>query len=751
MRHTRRLLLVVLLTLVGAVAVVYQKKAVELKGSEPPAPKPIQSGFQATNSDWVLRKDDGKCPLYEVHAKEFRQVDDPDARIHLTGVRLQLFHKCGAEYDLVLSESAVADTTKETLFSEGDVEITLAVPVDESKKARLLAIRTSGVHVEIRSGKATTDKPVRFSFDLGDGEATGATYEPQTRHLTMHSNVKLRWLGKDPHAKPMFIEAGRLVYPENESKVYLSPWAKFRRDNLNLDSADAVITLEAGNIRLVEAQRARGTDQYPNRALAFGADAMVMQLTSTSQVENIKGNGHAKLQAESNTAQTDIETATIELDFETAGKESILKTATALGNTVVQSNPAARAGQMTPPMRVVRSEHVVARMRPGGEEMEIMETHSAGTLDLLPNHPSQPRRHLQADRMWLHFGGQNQLEKFRAVNVTTTTHKPLPASSKSKKELPPVVTSSKDLNAHFDPSSGDMIRLEQWTDFRYKEGEREASAVHAMIEARTDVITLDQSARVWDPGGSVSANRIAMNQNTGDFTAEGKVASTRRPERKQTASSTALLSQDEPVKATAARMISTSRNQHIVYEGDAVLWQSGNRLQAERVVIDRTAQTLSAQTRVVSQFQDKKQNPRTRRLATTIVHASGMTYSDRDRVAVYQGPVRLLRDGMDVKSKNLRAWLNEDTSAESSLNRAFADGDVEIFQAEGGRTRLGLAQHAEYYVAEEKVLLNGGMAQFRDSLKGSTRGHQIQWFARTDSLEVDGEVTQPTVNRFRRK
>ena len=34
-------------------------------------------------------------------------------------------------------------------------------------------------------------------------------------------------------------------------------------------------------------------------------------------------------------------------------------------------------------------------------------------------------------------------------------------------------------------------------------------------------MTLEGSARVWDPTGSAAADKIVMNQMSGDFTAEG--------------------------------------------------------------------------------------------------------------------------------------------------------------------------------------------------------------------------------------
>ena len=67
-----------------------------------------------------------------------------------------------------------------------------------------------------------------------------------------------------------------------------------------------------------------------------------------------------------------------------------------------------------------------------------------------------------------------------------------------------------------------------------------------------------------------------------------------------------MLSQDEPLHARARKMTTSDDNTKIRYEGDAVLWQGANRIQADVVDIDRDAGLLKAHGHVVSQLLDKK-------------------------------------------------------------------------------------------------------------------------------------------------
>ncbi len=119
------------------------------------------------------------------------------------------------------------------LYSDGDVEITMGVPVDKPPTGRLIVIKSSGVRVESKTGKAHTDRLATFQFDRGEGRGVGADYDPNTRELVMHSQVDLTWRGTDPKTVPMKVAAGEVTYKERESKVFLSPWSKLTRDTMH--------------------------------------------------------------------------------------------------------------------------------------------------------------------------------------------------------------------------------------------------------------------------------------------------------------------------------------------------------------------------------------------------------------------------------------------------------------------------------------------------------------------------------------
>jgi lipopolysaccharide export system protein LptA len=347
------------------------------------------------------------------------------------------------------------------------------------------------------------------------------------------------------------------------------------------------------------------------------------------------------------------------------------------------------------------------------------------------------------------YGAANALEKVRAVQAVTRTITPPKPGSKDKK--PTVgITRSQDLEAHFDPKTGQMIDLEQWQNFQYEEGTRRAVAEKATLDNLREIITLKEKARIWDETGSTAAREIVMEQATGDMIALGDVNSTRLPEKKQ--SSTGMLDSGEAVQAKAGRMSVTENSQKIVYQNSAVLWQGARRIEGSTILIDRAAQTLEARGSVMTQLPE--QAPKT---TFTVVRSDSMNYSDKTKQAFYQGGVQgltaLERPGLNVKSKTLRAWMvnvpKKGGGEETQLDKMMCEGSVRLNGSRDGRKQDGSSETAEYYPNEERLELFGGAPMVNDSKRGITRGNQITWLAREDRLIVDNAGSGPAVSRIK--
>jgi lipopolysaccharide export system protein LptA len=766
MRYVRPLFLLAMLAVLAAVGATYYARLKLQFVNSPAKPKPLAPGTAASYHGWTYTHTSNEKTVIKVSAEDVVEVD---GKQQLTGVQLDIYHKDGNQYDHVKSAKAEFDMSQGMLYSEGDVEITMGVPVDEAPSGRLMVIKSSGVHVESKTGKASTDRLATFQFDRGEGKAVGADYDPDTRELKMHSQVELIWRGTDPGTLPMKVEAGEVAYKERERKVYFSPWSKLTRDTMTLTAGPAVATLASGNpkgsgtLQQVETTQAHGVDQRPGRNLEYSANQLNLEFDGNNQIQKITGTDQARLVSAADTALTTVTADRVVMDFDTSGDGSLLQTAVATGHGVMESKPVPKPGVDPGDTRILKSDVIRTKMRPGGQELESVETDSPGAIEFIPNRPDQPHRWMNGERILMAYAEKNQIQSFRSSAVSTRTEKPKP---KDAKEAPaPALTWSKDLVATFQPNSSQLAKLEQSNDFRYQEGDRRAKADRAVLDQLNNRIDLNGAARVWDPTGSADADKILLDQKSGDFSAEGNVSSTRMPDKSNKPSdSGGMLSQSEPLHARAAKMRSSDNNLQIRYEGHAVLWQGANRLEADVVEINREDSMLKAHGHVVSQLLDKAQSddppndgakakPASSKSATktalpvfTVVRSPELEYKDDERIAHYSNGAMLERPNMKVKAQDIRAFLRNDSN-DSSLDHTFADGSVEIAQTAPGRIRNGTSEHAEYYVDEDKVILIGGKPKFVDNLRGTTQGEKLTWFSKDDRLLVNGVPAKTVLHR----
>ncbi len=666
------------------------------------------------------------------------------------------------------------------MYSDGEVEVTLTVPVVGQATRPLVNIKSSGVNFDVKTGKAETDRPADFTFENGTGKSVGVSYDPTTRELYLRQHAEIDWKAPTPHAKLMKIEAGELVYKEAQGVIWLNQWARMTRENTVVNAASSVVKLEDGIIHQIDAVKAQGTDEYPKRKLEYSADEVQVTYNDQGEVDRIHGRNNARLFSVSEGSETTMTSDVVDLDFETVNNDSVLKRASGIGHATIVTKPLAAPDGKLPETKVIHSEIVEVQMRPGGREIEIVKTLAPGRLDFLPNQPAQHQRRLDAQSMTMTYGSNNQLQSFRAVGVETQTE---PNAEERAKKQNGSKTRSKNLSAEFDPKTGQMKHMEQWDDFLYEAGDRRATANRATLEQDRNLMTLEKAARIWDSTGATSADRILVDQKSGDFAAEGHVSSSRLPDQKTSPSG--MLSGDEMVEAMADRMTSANHNHLLHYEGHVVMWQGADRITAARTEVDRDKRMVTAAGNVMTEFREKKKDaekndtpagrpgntaipPNTDPQAPpplfVVVKAASLIYTDQDRLAHYSGGVVLNRPGLQVKADELRAVLaeqnapqNKDAKKEpgdeeqSRLEKAYADGHAEIVQDGLDRTRTGTADHAEYYTDNERIVLRGGKPQMVDSKKGYTRGAELTYFVNDDRLMVSGSPKERATSRLRRK
>jgi len=301
MRGTRWLILVAIVLLLGGVAATYRLQKRELREEAPAKPAAMAPELMSAAQDWVhieTSEPPESRTICRITAKDVRQAKDSN-QVELEQVELRLPSMHTDTYNLVHSAHAEYHQADKRLYSDGAVDITLAVPNEGQPKHTLVSIHSSGVTFDSGTGKAATDRAATFRFENGEGRAVGASYDPSTRELDLNSQAELHWNPPGPHAKPMKIEAGQVIYRENMAGIWLIPWSRLTRDNTIVEAGETVIALQDGYIHHVDAQKAHGTDSYPSRKLQYGADHLSVDYDDTGAVEKITGEGNARLISDS--------------------------------------------------------------------------------------------------------------------------------------------------------------------------------------------------------------------------------------------------------------------------------------------------------------------------------------------------------------------------------------------------------------------------------------------------------------------
>src|ERR1051326_5245195 len=124
MRWTRWLFLSLISAILFAVGATYiNRKQGQAKNAQP-TPPPLGAGLnaEAFKFEYKILNKENKLNVM-IRATNMREVKDPPV-VELEGVELELYHKDSSEFDLVKSAKVQFDKNNNTLYSEGDADIT---------------------------------------------------------------------------------------------------------------------------------------------------------------------------------------------------------------------------------------------------------------------------------------------------------------------------------------------------------------------------------------------------------------------------------------------------------------------------------------------------------------------------------------------------------------------------------------------------------------------------------------------------
>ena len=775
MRSLRWLLLVVIAVIAAGVFQAYRLERLAGKDKQRPAPPMMSLGDKATAKDFEWGQSANGHPAIEIKAEDYKLTADGKIA-HLIGIELRIFQKDGKSYDSVRTDKADFAIDDKKLYAPGEAEVTLEVPVDGKPKHTLTSIKAAGINYDQGNGTAVTDQHVAFTFENGSGTCTGASYDPKSHEIHLMHGVTVHLKSKDPKGRPMKVETEDLVYSETGQTVNLTPWARLTREDTVMNAGPTLVHLKENDLKekkldSIDAPAAKGTDKQKGKDLDYSADMVHAFYNEHGEMERLEATGNARLVSKSKASETMMTGARLNLFFNAGVNDSLLTSAQARGNAVLESKPTPDPKGLTADTKTIRSDSVDVAMKADGKEVDRVSTLAPGTMEFLPNQATRSRRLVKSDRMVVRYGANNEIQQYHADGAVTETH-PSAAEVAAKKKPANLIatTTSKTLDATFD-EKGQVKQMTLAGNFHYTEGTRRAQSDTAVMDNAKNLMDLDARARVADDTGSTAANHIRIDQATGDFDATGKVETTRLPDQKpadpkappananssKPGDSGGMLDPGEAMQGKADHVVSASsgpiHNALVHYIGNAVVWQGSSKITGDRIDINRDPKekSLTADGHVVSILQDAakatpdgKPGPAP---PVTLVKSQKLVYTDTNRLAVYTGDVSLTRVVLTVKCATLQAYMNDGKpvdgkTPDSRIDRAIADGKVEVVQSAVGRQRIGTSEHGEYYTNEGKIILTGGQPYLKDSLKGDEKGDKVTYFTNSDKIVTDGAPKQ---------
>ena len=241
--------------------------------------------------------------------------------------------------------------------------------------------------------------------------------------------------------------------------------------------------------------------------------------------------------------------------------------------------------------RLFRSDHIELEMKPDGQKRQGIRTPGKAQLEFKPNAPDQSHRAFDASRLRVHYGRAaisivSRMERSDTNRKATRQRNPQRPEASAGRLY--VERSNK---AKFVPATNQVAPSNR-RKFSLPGRGAEGAGEQGVSRSGRNRITLMEKAEVADDSGAALADRIVMDQESGDMDATGHVVSTHAPDKNQKPG-TSMLDTSQPMQASAKEMHTRGSNSQVAYRGRAVMWQGANRISADRIDVDRDEQTFS--------------------------------------------------------------------------------------------------------------------------------------------------------------
>ncbi len=738
---------------------------------------PVPPSVQQQSAEFSFSKVVGERTQFTVRASRATEFKEGNRSL-LEDVWITAYGKAEQRFDNL--HTRVCDYIPATglITCSGEVQIDLQSSQDAALAASdsslsppdapFVHIRTSNVSFDSKTGVATTDSPVQFRFPQGRGRAIGVRYESQQGKLWLLRNVELT-LRAQPTAgtasPSAFWGAGELtvssssfVYRRDEHILHMPGPVEARQGSRELRAGALDIEFD-GDMRvrrIVASEHPKLTDTQRSEPVSLAADEISALLSPGGWTERIMAAGNVRLDKKSPYGKDRLAARQLEIEY---------------------------APGTSQPRRMIATDSVMVQSDLQGEASRRMAT-SALVIEFAPGERSGDARIARAitPAATLNWRDSQQAAGKASVERMRLTSKQLEASFDTRGELRAlhgsggveierqigevsVVTStSREMLARFSPN-GDWSSVDQTGDVRLRDGTRTAEAARARFDHAAGSVSFSGSVTLTDEFSRTTAQSAEFVQAAREFNAGGGVVTSERP----TGSGHTGNGMPGPAHISADRLEVDTATGRAVYSGRARLWQGDAVIEADRLELDRTSQTLTAIHGVRAIFPHAPEMPSVVAGRPTPgqrqfvdVNAGRMIYAGAESRARLEEGATLRTNEGSIRSTSMDLFFGSQSAPPDSVSgaqagsplraigtqtlvRATALGDVVIDQGD----RHAKAARADYTAAEGRFVLTGGHPTVYDNSGNATTGRQLTFIFADDRIVVDSEEGSRTLTLHR--
>jgi lipopolysaccharide export system protein LptA len=704
-RVAQTLSLLVLLTIIGVIVAAFVK-GVRRPAPPQPKPEPPRLGAQVVSMvegyDYIVTE--GGKMRYRVKAA--RDTTYSDGRHELEQLTLIAYAADEKERAQIVADRGVYRQ------QEGLAEFSGHVKLTDSEG---LEVTSEVLRYDQVNEVAATDVAVQFKRAELRGSSTGAIFYGKTKvvDLTKDAQIIKEHLEKGKGGPPLVVRGGHgaydgmIGYIHFDGGVVVTQGTKEARADL----MDGHLNVQTKKLERLEL---RGNsllkEQQPGKRAESQARDMDFFFDGEQQLTRAVAVGAAKLHSLEKDAPRALAAERVEALYTPTPQGSNLQSVTTQGRTLLKVVEQDEKQPDKAAERVLEADAVQAVFQPDGKFLQRAEATGKAVLLITPLRvtPKAERQRLSAAKFTVeYFETGNAMKTFVADGEALAEFEPLqPAKDKNDKRTKRTLQSQK-MTAQLQPQSQEITDLVAEGEMKYNDGDRNATAVRGVYDARTQMVALRGKPLLWDMNARTNADEIDANLDTGESLARGRVRTTYYS-RETTGGAAPFKKGKAPVTIAADRAVVRHREGAARYLGNARAWQEDDFVRAENMELDKGERSLLAWGNVQSAFYtvEREVEKGKQEIVPIFVSAEQLTYTDEQRTAHYEGRVKIRQGTDQIDAAVADAVLDQ----EHKLSKLTAAREVVLTQPQ----RRGTGDLLVYTAATDAAVLTGKLAQVED-------------------------------------